>query len=51
MMIENKVWIYLAVSIDSAGYTETYEHTAEKMGTYFMCRTKGTGSTVKNFED
>jgi hypothetical protein len=32
MTIENKVRIYLAVAIDSVGYTDVYERIAEKTG-------------------
>ncbi len=32
MRIENKVRIYLAVAIDSVGYTDVYERIAEKTG-------------------
>jgi hypothetical protein len=35
MTIENKVRIYLAVAIDSIGYSETYERIAEKTGLTF----------------
>jgi hypothetical protein len=35
MTIENKVQIYLAVAIDSIGYSESYERIAEKTGLTF----------------
>jgi hypothetical protein len=45
MTVENKVRIYLAVLIDSVGYTDVYQHLPEKNRAYLLLYSKLTGST------